>query len=65
MATSGAGSRRSQTSSAINAELTVISEMNDGGTLFGDGSGEDAIAFRWGIEATVGVAKGQLRLVRA
>ena len=39
--------------------------MNDGGTLFGDGSGEDAIAFRWGIEATVGVAKEQLRLVRA
>jgi NAD kinase len=45
--------------------LAVVSEMNDGGTLFGDGIEDDAIDFRWGLCATLGVARERLRLVRA
>jgi NAD kinase len=47
------------------SELAVVSEMNDGGTLFGDGIEDDAIDFRWGLCATIGVASERLRLVRA
>jgi NAD kinase len=52
---------------AVTAEdkLAVVSEMNDGGTLFGDGIEDDAIDFRWGLCATLGVAAERLRLVRA
>ena len=46
-------------------ELAVVSEMNDGGTLFGDGIEDDAIDFRWGLCATLGVAAERLRLVRS
>lgn len=45
--------------------LAVVSEMNEGGTLFGDGIEDDAIDFRWGLRASIGVAKQRLRLVRA
>jgi NAD kinase len=45
-------------------ELAVISEMNDGGTLFGDGIEEDRLDFRWGMRARVRVARERLRLVR-
>jgi NAD kinase len=45
--------------------LAIVSEMNEGGTLFGDGIEDDAIDFRWGLCATIGVAKERLRLVRA
>ena len=45
-------------------KLSVVSEMNDGGTLFGDGIEDDAIDFRWGLCATIGIAKERLRLVR-
>lgn len=44
--------------------LSIVSEMNEGGTLFGDGIEDDAIDFRWGLCATIGVAKERLRLVR-
>jgi NAD kinase len=44
-------------------ELLVISEMNDGGTLFGDGIEEDRLEFRWGMRAKVRVAREKLRLV--
>lgn len=45
--------------------LAIVSEMNDGGTLFGDGIEDDAIAFRWGLRAEVRVAEERLCLVRA
>lgn len=44
--------------------LAVVSEMNEGGTLFGDGIEDDAIDFRWGLRASIGIAKQRLRLVR-
>jgi hypothetical protein len=43
--------------------LSIASEMNDGGVLFGDGMEDDRLAFGWGIRATVGVARERLRLV--
>jgi NAD kinase len=43
--------------------LTIASEMNDGGTLFGDGIEEDAIALDWALRATIGVADRALVLV--
>ncbi len=45
--------------------LTVTSEMNSGGVLFGDGIEEDRIEFLWGSIASVAVSKKQLRLVSA
>src|SRR5581483_6426894 len=44
--------------------LVIISEMNEGGTLFGDGIEDDAIDFRWGLKVTLRVANEHLRLVR-
>jgi NAD kinase len=44
--------------------LEVLSEMNEGGVLFGDGIEDDRIHFAFGLTATVGVAKERLRLVR-
>ncbi len=49
---------------AADAVLEVTSEMNDGGTVFGDGIEEDRIDFRWGLRARVSVAREKLRLVR-
>lgn len=49
----------------ISDRLTVTSEMNSGGVLFGDGIEEDRIEFLWGSIATVAVSKKQLRLVKA
>lgn len=44
--------------------LTIRSEMDDEGTLFGDGIEDDRIAFGWGRRVTVGVAPERLRFVR-
>lgn len=44
-------------------ELEVASEMNEGGTLFGDGMEEDRIAFGWGMRAQLRVAPERLCLV--
>lgn len=44
-------------------ELHVISEMNDGGVLFGDGIEADRIELNWGRHATLRRAKTRLRLV--
>lgn len=49
----------------IQDRLTVTSEMNAGGVLFGDGIEEDRIEFLWGRIATVAISKKQLRLVKA
>jgi NAD kinase len=43
--------------------LSIVSEMNEGGTLFGDGIEDDAIDFRWGVCATIRPAAERLRLV--
>jgi hypothetical protein len=44
--------------------LEVVSEMNEGGTLFGDGLEQDRIALGWGVSARIRVAREQLRLVQ-
>lgn len=43
--------------------LEVTSEMNEGGTLFGDGIEDDRIAFTWGMRVRLAVARERLRLV--
>jgi len=45
--------------------LEVVSEMNDAGTLFGDGIEDDRIAFAWGMRAKIAIASERLRLVAA
>jgi NAD kinase len=50
---------------SVEDALAVVSEMNEGGTLFGDGIEDDAIDFRWGLCASIGIAKERLRLVRS
>lgn len=44
--------------------LEVVSEMNEGGVLFGDGIEEDRLAFEWGMKATLTIAPRCLRLIR-
>lgn len=44
--------------------LDVVSEMNEDGVLFGDGIEADRIELRYGMRATVRVARERLRLVR-
>ena len=43
--------------------LEIVSEMNDGGALFGDGIEDDRVAFTWGMRATIRVAHERLRVV--
>ncbi len=45
------------------AHLTVISEMNEGGVLFGDGIEEDRITFNWGMKVRLQIAEVKLQLV--
>lgn len=44
-------------------QLCVVSEMNDGGVIFGDGIEDDRINFHWGMQATIEVAGVRLHLV--
>ena len=43
--------------------LVVVSELNDGGVVFGDGIESDRVEFGWGVQASVGVARQCLHLV--
>jgi NAD kinase len=43
--------------------IDVVSRMNEGGTIFGDGMEADSIVFDWGMKATVRVAERRLHLV--
>jgi hypothetical protein len=43
--------------------LEVLSELDSGGIVFGDGIEADAVEFGWGVLAVVRVAPQQLRLV--
>lgn len=43
--------------------LDVISELEDGGAIFGDGIESDRVEFGWGVQASVKVASERLRLV--
>lgn len=44
--------------------VQVISEMGEGGVLFGDGIEEDRLELGWGVEARVGIAETSLNLVQ-
>jgi NAD kinase len=45
--------------------LEIVSELDEGGVLFGDGIESDRLPFGWGLQATVRVASERLRLVQA
>ena len=45
--------------------LTVHSEMNDDGVIFGDGIEDDRLRFPWGVRARLAVADSRLQLVAA
>lgn len=47
----------------LDAGLTIVSRMNDGGTIFADGMEQDHIAFDWGRRITVAAADRTLNLV--
>ena len=44
--------------------LSIVSRMNDGGVIFGDGIEDDRIDFHWGMTADIEVAEVQLQLVK-
>ena len=45
-------------------ELTILSNMNDGGVIFADGVEQDRLTFEWGKIAKLGVANSTLNLVK-
>jgi NAD kinase len=44
--------------------VELLSEMNDGGVLFGDGIEDDRVEFAYGMTARIAVAERRLKLVR-
>jgi hypothetical protein len=61
----GSGSQVSLCEGALGSDdyLTVWSEMEVGGTIFGDGIETDALSFDWGRRVDVHVAAERLHLV--
>jgi NAD kinase len=47
------------------AQLAIVSELNEGGLIFGDGLETDYLDFRWGMTASIAVADTKLRLAAA
>jgi len=47
------------------AKVEVVSEMDDGGVVFGDGIEDDRLDFAWGMRLRIDVAEQRLHLVRA
>ena len=45
-------------------QLEVVSEMDDGGVVFGDGIEDDRLDFAWGMKLSIGISEQRLRLVR-
>jgi hypothetical protein len=45
------------------SELSVVSEMGEGGAIFGDGLEDDRIALAWGARVSIGAASRSLQLV--
>jgi NAD kinase len=45
-------------------QLEVVSEMDDGGVVFGDGIEDDRLDFAWGMKLNIGISEQRLRLVR-
>jgi hypothetical protein len=43
--------------------LEIVSELDEGGVIFGDGIESDRIDFGWGVLARIGVARERLHLV--
>ena len=43
--------------------FVVASEMNELGTVFGDGIEADRLEFGWGMQLTVGIAPNRLNLI--
>lgn len=61
---SGSESGVTQCSVGAGETLVVWSEMESGGTLFGDGIESDAVPFDWGRRVEIGIGAQRLRLVR-
>ncbi len=46
------------------AQLEIVSEMDDGGVVFGDGIEDDRLDFAWGMKLQISIDEQRLRLVR-
>ena len=47
------------------SQLELVSELNEGGVIFGDGIEDDYLEFGWGMTATIQVAESTLQLAHS
>ena len=47
----------------LDARLGLVSEMGEGGAIFGDGLEDDRLALAWGARVAIGIARPSLQLV--
>lgn len=59
------GTTRTEGRISADETLEVVSELDEGGVVFGDGIESDRVDFGWGVLARVRVAPERLRLVEA